>query len=333
MRIVYMGTPDFAVPALEKIVSCGWDVPLVVTKPDRPASRGHKIQQCDVKKKALELGLAVESPEKVKNNPEFAARLREIAPDFIVVAAYGKILPKEILDIPAYGCINIHGSLLPKYRGAAPIQRSVLAGDPESGVTIMYMAEECDAGDMLAQRAIPIAGKTSEQVFDELSVLGADLLVECLPKIVSGELKGVPQDASLATHAAMIAKPKILVISIGQDGLMGVDKETFIANYESLVMGIREKSPGTYIVCCSVTSVGANYAGADGLTRDAINWANDYIQEVCIDTGAYFCDVAHDMRDSTSVLDGSYASSNGKTLNTAGLNAFLQYLRTHMVEG
>ena len=206
MRIVYMGTPDFAVPALEKIVSCGWDVPLVVTKPDRPASRGHKIQQCDVKKKALELGLAVESPEKVQNNPEFAARLREIAPDFIVVAAYGKILPKEILDIPAYGCINIHGSLLPKYRGAAPIQRSVLAGDPESGVTIMYMAEECDAGDILAQRAIPIAGKTSEQVFDELSVLGADLLVECLPKIVSGELKGVPQDASLATHAAMIAK-------------------------------------------------------------------------------------------------------------------------------
>ena len=136
-----------------------------------------------------------------------------------------------------------------------------------------------------------------------------------------------------AIDAAMIAKPKILVISIGQDGLMGVDKETFIANYESLVMGIREKSPGTYIVCCSVTSVGANYAGADGLTRDAINWANDYIQEVCIDTGAYFCDVAHDMRDSTSVLDGSYASSNGKTLNTAGLNAFLQYLRTHMVEG
>ena len=136
-----------------------------------------------------------------------------------------------------------------------------------------------------------------------------------------------------AIDAAMIAKPKILVISIGQDGLMGVDKETFIANYESLVMGIREKSPGTYIVCCSVTSVGANYAGADGLTRDAINWANDYIQEVCIDTGAYFCDVAHDMRDSTSVLEGSYASSNGKTLNTAGLNAFLQYLRTHMVEG
>ena len=131
----------------------------------------------------------------------------------------------------------------------------------------------------------------------------------------------------------MIAKPRILVISIGQDGLMGVDKETFIANYKSLITGIREKSPGTYIVCCSVTSVGPNYSGPDGLTRDAINWANDYIQEVCIDTGAYFCDVARDMRDSTSVLDSSYASANGKTLNTAGLNAFLQYLRTHVVNG
>lgn len=206
MKIVYMGTPDFAVPALEKIAAQGWDIPLVVTKPDRPANRGQRLLQCDVKKKALELGLAVESPEKVKNNPEFAAKLQAAAPDFIVVAAYGKILPKEILDIPKYGCINIHGSLLPKYRGAAPIQRSVLAGDPESGVTIMYIAEECDAGDMLAQKAIPIAGKTSEQVFEELSVLGADLLVDCLPKIISGELKGVPQDPSQATHAAMIAK-------------------------------------------------------------------------------------------------------------------------------
>ena len=178
MKIVYMGTPDFAVPALETICAKGWDVPLVITKPDRPASRGHKMQQCDVKKKALELGLAVESPERVKNNPELTAQLRNIAPDFIVVAAYGKILPKEILDIPAYGCVNIHGSLLPKYRGAAPIQRCVLNGDKESGVTIMYMAEECDAGDILAQKAVSIEGKTSEEVFAELSVLGAQLLAE-----------------------------------------------------------------------------------------------------------------------------------------------------------
>lgn len=206
MKIVYMGTPDFAVPALEKIAAQGWDVPLVITKPDRPASRGHKIQQCDVKKRALELGLAVETPERVRNNPELVAQLQQIAPDFIVVAAYGKILPKEILDIPAYGCINIHGSLLPKYRGAAPIQRAVLNGDAEAGITIMYMAEACDAGDILAQKAIPIEGKTSEEVFEELSVLGADLLIECLPEIVSGKLTGTPQDASQATYAAMIAK-------------------------------------------------------------------------------------------------------------------------------
>lgn len=211
MKIVYMGTPDFAVPALETICAKGWDVPLVITKPDRPASRGHKMQQCDVKKKALELGLAVESPERVKNNPELTAQLRNIAPDFIVVAAYGKILPKEILDIPAYGCVNIHGSLLPKYRGAAPIQRCVLNGDKESGVTIMYMAEECDAGDILAQKAVSIEGKTSEEVFAELSVLGAQLLAESLPKIVSGELKGVPQDVSQATFTAMIRKEEGLI--------------------------------------------------------------------------------------------------------------------------
>ena len=206
MKIVYMGTPDFAVPALEKICAMGWDVPLVITKPDRPASRGHKVQQCEVKRKALELGLAVESPERVKDNPELVSLLKDIAPDFIVVAAYGKILPQEILDVPAYGCVNIHGSLLPKYRGAAPIQRAVLNGDPESGVTIMYMVRECDAGDILAQKAVPIAGKTSEQVFEDLSVLGADLLIESLPKIVSGELKGVPQDPSEATYTAMIRK-------------------------------------------------------------------------------------------------------------------------------
>ena len=206
MRIVYMGTPDFAVPALEKIVEQGWDVPLVITKPDRPASRGHKIQQCEVKKRALALGLMVETPQKVKNNPELVAALKEIAPDFIVVAAYGKILPQEILDIPRYGCINIHGSLLPKYRGAAPIQRAVLNGEAESGITIMYMVEACDAGDILTQQSISLVHKTSEQAFEELSLLGAQLLVDSLPKIASGQLDPTPQDASLATHAPMIEK-------------------------------------------------------------------------------------------------------------------------------
>ena len=262
MKIVYMGTPDFAVPALEKIVQQGWDVPLVVTKADRPASRGHKIQQCDVKKKALELGLSVESPEKVKNNEAFVSMLSDITPDFIVVAAYGKILPKEILDIPEYGCINIHGSLLPKYRGAAPIQRSVLAGDPLSGVTIMNMAEECDAGDILAQKAISIEGKTSEQVFAELSVLGADLLTECLPKIISGQLAGTPQDASQATYAAMISKEEGQIdwnrsAKALQSHVLGMyswpiaftylDGQVFKVHDAAVTPGSTEKAPGTVV--------------------------------------------------------------------------------------
>lgn len=211
MKIVYMGTPDFAVPALEKIVEAGWEVPLVVTKADRPAGRGNKMQQCDVKKRAIELGLPVESPEKVKKNPELEAKLCEIAPDFMVVAAYGKILPTSILEIPKYGCINIHGSLLPKYRGAAPIQRSVLAGDAVTGVTIMYMAEECDAGDIISTAEIQLAGKTSEQAFEELAVLGADLLVETLPKIMDGTAGRTPQDPALATHAAMVEKSEAVM--------------------------------------------------------------------------------------------------------------------------
>ena len=206
MRIVYMGTPDFAVPALEKIVSMGWDVPLVITKEDQPAGRGHQLKACEVKQKAQELGLAVETPHKLKNNEEIRGQLRAIAPDFIVVAAYGKILPKDILEIPRYGCVNIHGSLLPRWRGAAPIQRAVLAGDKTGGVSIMFMAEELDAGDVLVQKEISFENKTSEQVFEELSVLGADLLCECLPKIVSGKLKGAAQDNSKATYASMIRK-------------------------------------------------------------------------------------------------------------------------------
>ena len=132
--------------------------------------------------------------------------------------------------------------------------------------------------------------------------------------------------------AAMVSKPAILVISVGQDGLASVDQQTFVQNYEALVQSIRAASPGTIIVCCSVTNLGPAYAGSDGLTRDGISWANDWIQQVCRDTGAYFCDVAGAMRDSTNVLDASYTSANGKTLNSAGLNTWLGYLRTHAVQ-
>ena len=143
-----------------------------------------------------------------------------------------------------------------------------------------------------------------------------------------------PGDGSSVSpaDAAMIAKPEILVISIGQDGLAQVDQQAFIGNYETLVRQIRQASPGTIIVCCSVTTLGPSYAGTDGLTRDGISWANDWIQQVCKDTGAYFCDVSNSMRDSTNVMEASYLSANGKTLNSAGLHTWLDYLSTHAVQ-
>ena len=144
MRVVYMGTPAFALAPLKALYNAGYDIALVVAKPDKPQSRGKKIQSCPVKLAALEMGLRVETPDKLKDNEEFINLLKEINPDAIIVAAYGKILPKSILDIPRLGCINIHGSLLPKYRGAAPIQRAVMNGESETGVTLMYMAEGMD---------------------------------------------------------------------------------------------------------------------------------------------------------------------------------------------
>lgn len=206
MRVVFMGTPDFAVPALESLNKAGHQIPLVVTKPDVAKDRGKKIQSCPVKAKALELGLNVETPEKLKNNEAFFEKLEAIAPDFIVVAAYGKILPKRVLDTPKYGCINIHASLLPEYRGAAPIHRAVIDGKEETGVTIMFMAEGMDTGDICVQKKTPVALKTTEELFDELSVMGAELLVETLPAIADGTAPRIAQDDAMATLAPMVFK-------------------------------------------------------------------------------------------------------------------------------
>lgn len=206
MTVVYMGTPEFAVPALVKLHNSGYDVKLVVTKPDREKDRGKKLQPCEVKAKAIELGLEVESPENIKNNPEFLKKLRSIAPDFIVVAAYGKILPKEILELPKYGCINIHGSILPSYRGPAPIHRAVMNGDKETGVTLMHMAEGCDTGDMIAFAKTLVLEKTTEMLHVELANMGAELLIEQLPLIAEGKAKHIPQDDSKASYAAMVFK-------------------------------------------------------------------------------------------------------------------------------
>lgn len=205
MNIVYMGTPDFAVPALEKLaaehrVSC------VVTQPDAVRDRGKKIKMTPVKEKALELGITVLQPEKIKKNEGFLEELRSFEPDLIVVAAYGQILPKEVLELPKLGCVNIHGSLLPRFRGAAPIQRAILEGEEETGITIMYMEEGLDTGAMLAKRSTPIEKKNGEQLHDELALMGAELLMETIPKLEAGELTAQPQDDAKSTYAPMISK-------------------------------------------------------------------------------------------------------------------------------
>ncbi|MBQ9890250.1 MAG: methionyl-tRNA formyltransferase [Firmicutes bacterium] len=206
MKIVYMGTPDFAVPPLEALHNAGYSIELAVTKADRARDRGKKVQFCPVKQKALELGIPVESPERVKGNAELLARLEQAAPDFIVVAAYGKILPKEILELPKYGCVNIHASLLPAYRGAAPIHRAVIDGCERTGVTIMQMEEGMDTGGMYAQESVEIGEKTTAQLHEELAELGARMIVETLPKIADGSCTAVPQDEDLASYAPMVFK-------------------------------------------------------------------------------------------------------------------------------
>lgn len=201
-----MGTPDFAVPCLEQLIKAGHEITAVFTQPDKPRGRKQTLTPPEVKVCALEHGLTVYQPKTLRNGEAFDI-IREINPDCIVVAAYGKILPKELLELPRYGCINVHGSLLPKYRGSAPIQWSVIKGDRETGVTIMQMAEGVDTGDMLYQKAIPInIDDTAESMFNKLSDLGGEMIVEALEKLTKGELTAVKQDEALATHAPMLDK-------------------------------------------------------------------------------------------------------------------------------
>lgn len=206
MKIVYMGTPDFAVPALEALTAAGHNIVAVVTQPDAVRDRGKKIHFSSVKEKAIELNLPVLQPEKVKKDPEFLATLKELHPDLIVVAAYGQILPPEVLKVPALGCVNIHGSLLPAHRGAAPIQRAILEGDKETGITIMFMEEGLDTGDMLAVQKTEIGAKNGAQLHDELAQMGAKLLVETLPALEAGTLQPQKQNHKEATYAHMIFK-------------------------------------------------------------------------------------------------------------------------------
>lgn len=206
MKIIFMGTPDFAASALEKIVEAGHEITLVVTQPDKPKGRSGELQVSDVKACALKHGFPVFQPERIKL-PENVAYLKNYEADIYVVAAFGQILSQEILDIPKFGCVNIHASLLPKYRGAAPIQQAIIDGEKTTGVTIMQMAAGMDTGDILLQREIPIDdNETGGGLFDKLSELGAELIVEALPKIERGELTPVMQDEKLATKCGKLSK-------------------------------------------------------------------------------------------------------------------------------
>lgn len=211
MKLIFMGTPDFAVPCLESLINAGHEVLGVFTQPDKPVGRKQIMTPPDVKVCAVKHGLTVYQPNSMRDGTAMEI-IRELDPEVMVVAAYGKILPKEMLVFPRYGCINVHGSLLPKYRGAAPIQWSVINGDAETGVTIMQMGEGVDTGDILLQRAIPIGvDDTAESMFEKLSNLGGEAIVEALDLLGRGELFPEKQDESLATYASMLNKEIALI--------------------------------------------------------------------------------------------------------------------------
>lgn len=207
MKIVYMGTPDFAVPPLAALVKNGYEVTAVVTQPDKPKGRGKTLLPTPVKEEAMKHDIPVYQPLKVRD-PEFVETLKELEPDMIVVAAFGQIIPKTILDMPKYGCLNIHASLLPKYRGAAPIQQAVIDGEKESGVTIMKMGVGLDTGDMISQGIVPLAAdETGGSLFDKLAEEGAELLIRTIPSIVDGTAVYTKQpEESPTPYAAMISK-------------------------------------------------------------------------------------------------------------------------------
>ncbi len=206
MRVVFMGTPDIAATCLEKIIADGFQVVGVYTQPDRPKNRGMKLFPSPVKEVALKAGIPVFQPENFREDAA-VEELRSLQPDIVAVVAYGRILPQRVLDIPKFGCINIHASLLPKYRGSAPYQWAVLNGEKVTGVTAMYLCREMDAGDMIATSETPIGeNETAGELLDRLAVLGAQLLSETLERFTQGPVAATPQDAVQATYAPMLDK-------------------------------------------------------------------------------------------------------------------------------
>ncbi|MBQ4529464.1 MAG: methionyl-tRNA formyltransferase [Lachnospiraceae bacterium] len=227
MRVIFMGTPDFAVGTLQAIHEAGHQICLVVTQPDKPKGRGKAMQFTPVKEYAVEHGMEVFQPVKVRE-PECVEKLRGYEADIIVVAAFGQILPKEILEMTKYGCINVHASLLPKYRGAAPIQWVIIDGEKESGVTIMQMNEGLDTGDMISKVVVPIeAEETGGSYHDKLAAAGAKLCVETMEKIQAGEVEKTPQNNEESCYAKMLHKE-----------LGAIDFKKEAAEIERLIRGL-----------------------------------------------------------------------------------------------
>ena len=278
MRIVFMGTPDFAAASLQKLIDEKFDIVGVFTQPDKPKGRGMKLAPCETKQVAVAHGLPVYQPEKLRDGTVLAV-LRELRPDILVVVAYGRLLPVDILELPKYGAINVHGSLLPKYRGSAPIQRAVLSGDKVTGVSTMYLAEEMDAGDVIYTAETEIGEfETSAQLFDRLAAMGADLLVKTLRDIDAGIAPRKPQNHAEATFAPPLQKtecpidwnktPRQVVKHIygmqtwpiATAVIGGTDFKIHAAEYTDTVTA---KAPGSIV---SAGKAGIEIACADGRT-------------------------------------------------------------------
>ena len=221
MKIIFMGTPQIAVPCIEALYNNGYDIPLVVTQPDKPKGRGNKMQACPVKEFAVSKGIEVYQPEKLKNNQEAYEKLKSVDADFYAVAAYGKILPEEILALPKFAPVNVHFSLLPKYRGAAPVNWAIINGDKVTGVSTMFMDKGMDTGDILLMAETEINNKNAETLSNELSKLGADLLIETLNNF--SNITPKKQDNNNATIAPMMKK---------DDGLIDWNKEAVLIERE-----------------------------------------------------------------------------------------------------
>ena len=269
MRVVYMGTPDFAVRPLKKIYEAGHEIVGVYTQPDAWKGRSKKLLPSDVKKAALELGLDVIQPEKLRESSA-VEELRSLAPDIIVVAAYGQILSEDVLNIPKYGCINIHASLLPKYRGASPIEASIINGDEKTGITIMYMAKGLDTGDIISQEEVEIGLHNTETLTVKLSEVGAELVVKTISDIENGSAARTPQDDSESSYCGKLDK------SMGQ-----LDFNKSAAELERLVRGLYPWP------CAYMTLDGKNLKIIDSEVTD-VKDESVQIGAVCEVTKKYF---------------------------------------------